>query len=74
MLRWCIHRMDFLRLGLGLPFLQSRDDRVWTLLPLADRFIYVSGRMDMVSVGPQFEKPAPYRPLSWPYRTVCEKK
>ena len=59
MLRWYIHRLDFLRLGLGHPFLQSRYDRVWTLLPLDDRVIYVSGRMDMVSVGPQFEKPTP---------------
>ena len=74
MLRWYVHRLDFLRLGLGHSFFQSRDDRVWALLPLADRVIYVSGRMDMVSVGPQFEKPATYRPLSWPYRTVCEKK
>ena len=64
MLRWRVYCLDFLRLGLGHPFLQSRDDWVWTLLPLANRIIHVSGRMDMVSVGPQFEKQAEYGRLS----------
>ena len=74
MLRWRVYCLDFLRLGLGHPFLQSRDDWVWALLPLADRIIHLSGRVDMVSVGPQFEKSTLYRPLGRSYPTVYEMK
>ena len=64
MFRWCFYCLVVLRLGMGLPFLQSCNDRFWTLLPMACSTLHAPGRMDMVSVGPQFEKQAEYGRLS----------